>query len=594
MQEQKSRKHPVHIVFWENPIVILAMGLAMSICIQFCINDSGEKLYYSNSFLSMCVMGSYVAFLFYLKRRSLWTLLSPFLRSSMLYTLLFAAAVVSGVQLDTFGKVFFSKWYLIVAVVVLGISWTPICAWLMWKLSDLNAQDRLREPKVEDEKAKRFFVFVWIGLFCAYVITLLASWPGFFTYDAEAEVYMVFTQKYTTYQPLMHVALLGWILRIFFKLTGSYNVGIVVYLLLQMLVVSGCFAYMLTFLKKFGVKRWICNVSTLFLGFFPTVSMFVCCTTKDIYFSAGITLLTTLLLEEAGHAGALLHSKRKKALFLIASLMIMLFRNNGVYAYVLMTLIFLWVYRQDWKRWLMLLGGSLLIFVIVSESISLIFRAKEGPIAEMLCVPMQQLARTHQEAEADFDEEEKEIMYSLIPESILENYNPKLADSVKLNFLEDNFKADPGKYIKLWAKKGIEHPDIYVNSFLMNTYGYWYPDTILDGYTGIWVGQRQYEESSYFAFVTENPGIRKSFLPWLERFYERISLEIYQQKLPGILVLGVFIYNDVFVESEIQETGIGVRVDWWSISHCNVRTYSVGTICFVFLLLCAVNSCHAF
>ncbi len=46
-----------------------------------------------------------------------------------------------------------------------------------------------------------------------------------------------------------------------------------------------------------------------------------------------------------------------------------------------------------------------------------------------------------------------------------------------------------------------------------------------------------YEDSSYFACVTERHGKRVHLLPALERFYEKISLEIYQQKLPVISML---------------------------------------------------------
>ena len=84
---------------------------------------------------------------------------------------------------------------------------------------------------------------------------------------------------------------------------------------------------------------------------------------------------------------------------------------------------------------------------------------------------------------------------------------------------------------------GLTRPDIYVNSFLMNTYGYWYPDTVIDGYAGKWNVDREYEESSYFAFTTEMPGVRKSLIPVLEQFYEKISLEIYQQQLPVVSML---------------------------------------------------------
>ena len=135
------------------------------------------------------------------------------------------------------------------------------------------------------------------------------------------------------------------------------------------------------------------------------------------------------------------------------------------------------------------------------------------------------------------EQEDLDTLYSLIPESILDTYKPKLADAVKINFLEDNFFADPGKYIKLWIKLGIKYPSVYINSFLENTYAYWYPDTVPDAYRGLQIAERRYEESSYFQFETEYPCTRVHLVPWLERFYEKVSLEIFQQRIP---VLSMF------------------------------------------------------
>lgn len=147
-----------------------------------------------------------------------------------------------------------------------------------------------------------------------------------------------------------------------------------------------------------------------------------------------------------------------------------------------------------------------------------------------------------------------------MPEAILENYNPKLADNVKVNFLEDNFKSDPGKYISLWAAMGLRHPQIYINSFLINTYGYWYPDTIPDGYRGKTINKLVYGDSSYFAFETERPGERIHLLPGLEEFYRKCSLEIYQQRLPVLSMLfsmGFWHWCYAFLAFYLMLTGHG-------------------------------------
>ena len=43
-----------------------------------------------------------------------------------------------------------------------------------------------------------------------------------------------------------------------------------------------------------------------------------------------------------------------------------------------------------------------------------------------------------------------------------------------------------------------------------------------------------YGDSSYFGYEVEAPGTRESKLPWLEELYRKLSLEIYQQKVPVV------------------------------------------------------------
>ena len=78
---------------------------------------------------------------------------------------------------------------------------------------------------------------------------------------------------------------------------------------------------------------------------------------------------------------------------------------------------------------------------------------------------------------------------------------------------------------------------IYLNAWLMTSYGYWYPDAVINVYGGNAVHTFTYQDSSYFGFETEYPGTRESKFPGLEEQYRKMSLELYQQKVPGISML---------------------------------------------------------
>ena len=78
------------------------------------------------------------------------------------------------------------------------------------------------------EKAGRFLLRAGV-IFLCYIPVFLAVYPGFFVYDAQDEYLQVVTRSFSTHHPLLHVLLLGGIIQLVYKLTGSYNLGIACY-----------------------------------------------------------------------------------------------------------------------------------------------------------------------------------------------------------------------------------------------------------------------------------------------------------------------------------------------------------------------------
>ena len=122
----------------------------------------------------------------------------------------------------------FGYWSAYISVLCISVAAVPVLATAMHKLRTYGMNNC---PVSLSGAQTKMFLRTWGILFLSYIPVLLAVFPGFFTYDAEAETYMVFTEKYSTYQPLLHVILLGWTLRIVYHITKSYNAGILLYLL---------------------------------------------------------------------------------------------------------------------------------------------------------------------------------------------------------------------------------------------------------------------------------------------------------------------------------------------------------------------------
>lgn len=375
-----------------------------------------------------------------------------------------------------------------------------------------------------------FFLLCWLPVF-------LAVYPGFFVYDAQDEFVQVETRQFTTHHPLPHVLMLGGIILAVHKLTGSYNLGIAAYTLFQMCLLSGVFTYVLSYMGKCGIKRSLRAITALYFAFFPVIVMFTLCSAKDGIFTAALLLLLISIYEMAKGGEKFFESRKSPVLFCASAVIMMCFRHNGMYAFLVMIPLLLYGGKGIRKKLICLLGITFALYFMVSAALTAALSAGHSENQEMLTVPIQQLARVYKYDKESLSEEEIETLYEIIPEEALRFYTPKVSDGVKVWFQNEAFAAEPGKYARLWLKIGLKHPFTYLNAWVMTSYGFWYPDTVIDVYRGNGVFTFTYEDSSFFGYEVEEPGKRESKIPWLDECYRRMSLEIAQQKIPVLSML---------------------------------------------------------
>lgn len=424
-------------------------------------------------------------------------------------------------------------------------------------------------------------------IFGLYFIVFLAVYPGFFVYDAQEEYLEVVTRQFTTHHPLLHVLFMGGIVQLFYKLYGSVNTGIAAYTLVQMAVlsgVSGCFVWKMA---KRGLGKWGQRILILYLGLCPPIVMFALCSAKDGLFT-GMLLLQVLLLQElCREPEQFFKNKIKIIFFIVATLGMMLLRNNGCYAFAAyLPFLAFWMRTRERKKKECIsvadetlfvnglefeadkhqkissgrkiltekrneMGGmrsctvrslvmglfTLLLYMGINQGLAAVTHAEASEHQEMLTVPIMQLARTCAYEPDSLTDEQKETLYRYLPEEAVMRYTPKVSDGVKISFDNAAYEQDKSGFWKLWAQVGAEHPFSYLNAWLMTSYGFWYPDTVIDVYRGNTVFTYTYEDSSYFGYEVEEPGTRESKILWLDELYRKMSLELFQQKVPLLSML---------------------------------------------------------
>jgi hypothetical protein len=153
---------------------------------------------------------------------------------------------------------------------------------------------------------------------------------------------------------------------------------------------------------------------------------------------------------------------------------------------------------------------------------------------EMLTVPISQLARTYNYRKDVFSKEDILLLHRYLPEENPNRYEPLCTDLLKVGFNNEAFSEDKSSFVKLWLRIGKKAPAVYVNAWLLTSYGYWYPYASLNVYAGRTVYTFTYDESSYFGYEVEKPGTRTSLIPAIDTFFRTISLTRSFQKIPVI------------------------------------------------------------
>ena len=529
---------------WKRRLLAVLLSFAGVCALSRMLKPGGDAIAFTNSIFSV------LTFL------ALYLLMEKILKASFrgkkrrwilpgLFGTAFSFCMITGVQLDTRGSVPFSDPSLWLAILAGAVVMT-LSVRYFWDLIDGKQRERAvsrqKEGEATDQGEKRWNKFSgWLLpsalIFVMYLPVFLAVYPGFFVYDAQDELMQVVTRSFSTHHPLVHVLMLGGIIQLVHKLTGSYNAGIACYTVFQMLVMAGIFGWCIRKLEKWGVGKGYRILTTLYFGLCPVLVMFSLCSAKDGLF-AGMLLIMTILLTELFKAPEEFWKQKGKLLLLLAaSLGMMLLRHNGFYAFAVFSVLTVIYLKKDRKKAALYFGGILATYLVVSAGLTGILRADASENQEMLTVPISQMARVYQNRKEELPPEEKELLYQYLPQEALEHYTPKVSDGVKVHFHNQAYEADRGSFLKLWLKWGTENPFTYLNAWFMTSYGFWYPDTVIDVYRGNTVFTYTYEDSSYFGYEVEQPGTRQSKLPWLSEIYRRMSLEIFQQRIPVVSML---------------------------------------------------------
>lgn len=265
-------------------------------------------------------------------------------------------------------------------------------------------------------------------------------------------------------------------------------------------------------------------------------------TTKDTVFTGLVLLCFIYALQIMDNREDKKRIQRYIVLIFITTILMLLFRNNAVYAYLLLLLISIAlcvVKKCKWKV-VIFICINLLTFQVVSIGLQKSLEADPGSTREFLSVPSQQFGRIYENIKDGQDEETLRIVEKYF-DMTSAKYNPYLADSMKgyLSIQTDG-ENTVGGFLKDSLKLLIKYPVVSLDAYLYLTDGYWNINSVSFSslYGTVWDGNPEHRYG--YLLTTVKPGyniIPESKIPLLEKFMEHMISANEYQRYPIVSLL---------------------------------------------------------
>lgn len=323
--------------------------------------------------------------------------------------------------------------------------------------------------------AGRSFFGAFALIFGGFCIPFATYYPAIMAYDVIPQLDQIRASGLTTHHPLIHTLLLKGCLaageRLPFFSNGD-RAGLAMYSLIQMAVVAGCFAWVYVFLCRHRVSGWLCYAFVLCAAVFPTHGMLAVSVTKDTIYAALVMVFTAFAWELAENEKC--PDKGWLVCYVLLSAVLLLFRNNSVYAWILYVVVIslgTWRRKPFFGRLLASHGAALLLYLLANGlMIQAVSATSDTYAREMLSVPAQQIARVAQYHEEELTQQDREALGAVWKEGLPE-YEPAVADRSKRDIAGD--RETLRCFVKEWLSLGLRYPGEYAKAFLLKNKGIW-------------------------------------------------------------------------------------------------------------------------
>lgn len=291
--------------------------------------------------------------------------------------------------------------------------------------------------------------------------------------------------QFCDHNPLFDTLLFGSFAYVSDVLTGSWVLGLSIYIALQSCAMALAFSLVVAYLHRMGCGPATCIGALTFYCLLPIFPMSSVTILKDTLFSWVFVLFFLGVCEVGRTEGEAMDSRRFAAFFVISALLVALTKKLGIYLVVPTCVALCLMYKS---RWMALAAPALatvvLMLLVLPKVIFPLLDVLPGEKQEALGFLFQQTARYVVEHGDEVTTEERDAIDAVLEYDVLaERYEDHNNDPVKFTYRWQTIaEGDLSRYFRVWLAQGVHHPDTYVRATWLLAGSYCNPSSRLDVY----------------------------------------------------------------------------------------------------------------
>ena len=361
----------------------------------------------------------------------------------------------------------------IIYTILMIIGFTPF----LYKLFTFLIPRTKKTLKLQKKQqmSKKEFIITMSIIFFGNFLYFIRFFPAIMSPDSYYVIHYANNFILSDFHTFGHT----WFFGIFFHLGkmlfNNLNSAVAFSTVVQMICISILFSIVIKYLYNKGLSKKICFLIAFIYGFTPLFGHYSVTLWRDVMFGTAFASLFVSLYEIVTKQK---NNKWNLALFIISVLIIMFFRNNGIYIFIF-TVPFIIIFLKEKRKTMSIVCTSLLIFYFVIKGpVFNYFNVEKSKTAEAYSIPLQQMARVVA-LDYDINETDKKFLKELWEyDKVATNYKNITSDPIKSITNNEVLKSNKKDFVKTYLSLLTKYPRVYIEAYIMETIGYWYPDII--------------------------------------------------------------------------------------------------------------------